>query len=331
MAALRYVNDSIPGIRRRKCGKGYAFYYPDGSRVTQSDELQRIKSLRIPPAYHSVWICPFSNGHIQATGRDARNRKQYHYHPLWREVRDRLKFTSMTDFGRAISTIRSHIAYELGKPPSLNKKQIICAIIYLLDKSGVRIGNKIYAKENKTYGITTLRKKHLSINGSKAIFSFTGKNSKAWEIVLDNKKIIKILKKCEEIPGYEIFKYYDENNNVNCITSQDINYYLQSLTGLPLTAKDFRTWIASRESFCRLLSASFSETDSAAKIKSIIKEVAELLGHTPTICQKNYIFPEIITSWSDGRLERWLNVNAESIRQANKDNLFLMWLESLQP
>ncbi|MBA3537277.1 MAG: DNA topoisomerase IB, partial [Tatlockia sp.] len=206
-SALRYVQDSIPGILRKKRGKGYIYFYPDGSKITDEKELERIRAIVIPPAYQTVWICPYANGHIQATCRDSKNRKQYFYHPMWQEARQQQKFDLMIPFGQTIFLIRKHINKILSQAPSQSKEQIICAILFLLDYSCIRIGNPLYAQENKTYGLTTLRKKHLLIKTDKAVLDFEGKNSKVWHININNKKIISILKKCEEIPGYELFKY----------------------------------------------------------------------------------------------------------------------------
>jgi DNA topoisomerase-1 len=213
-ASLHYVNGSLPGISRKKCENGFVYYHPDGTSIVNPAVLKRIASLAIPPAYRDVWICPFANGHIQATGRDSRNRKQYRYHPLWQKARQMNKFMSMLPFGRALSLIREHIHTELVRPAKINKNQIICAIIYLLDRHLVRIGNAVYEKQNQSFGITTLRKKHLSISSNEAILEFEGKNSKLWHIVLKDKKIIRILKKCEEIPGYKLFKYADVNGGI---------------------------------------------------------------------------------------------------------------------
>ncbi|MBA2657837.1 MAG: DNA topoisomerase IB [Tatlockia sp.] len=329
-ASLRYVNDLTPGISRKRHGKGFAFYYADGSRVTDKNELKRIKALAIPPAYNKVWICPYPNGHIQATGMDNKNRKQYRYHPLWHEVRQQQKFHTMIHFGRAIDSIRAHVSKELSQPPTLNKTQIICAILYLLDKSCIRIGNSVYAKTNKTYGLTTLRKKHLSIEENKAVLDFEGKNSKLWHINIKDKKILRVLRKCEEIPGYELFKYRDETNALNIVTSQEINAYLQELTNHPFTAKDFRTWIASRETFLRLLELSYIENDPPAGLKDIILEVSNQLGHTPKICQKNYIYPLIVSWWQEGKLEKWKTTNAKKILNLDEDNLFLLWLAAFE-
>lgn len=326
-ASLRYVKDTQPGITRKLEGKTFSYYLPRGKKISDLKLIKYINSLAIPPAYQNVWICPFKNGHILATGRDTKNRKQYCYHPLWREIRQQQKFTSMIDFGQALAAIRKHVEEELARPIKLSKKQVICAIIYLLDSYGIRIGNSVYAKENKSYGLTTLRKKHLSFKKDRAVLNFSGKNAKLWQVILKDKKIIKILKRCEEIPGYELFKYYDENSRLNIITSQEINAYLQELSNHPFTAKDFRTWTACREVFFRLLSIPYSKKNKNEEIlKEIVNEVANILGHTPAICLKNYIYPEIITSWKEKKLTVWLKKKKKLISNANDDEVLLNWL-----
>jgi len=326
-AALRYVNDQSPGIYRRKCGKGFAYYNSKGNRLTDLKQLQRIKMLAIPPAYQYVWICPFANGHIQATGWDARGRKQYIYHSLWHEIRQQNKFNSLIQFGQCLPQIRQHVMNQLDQALTLNKSQVVCAILYLLDIASIRIGSTIYAKQNKSYGLTTLRKKHLSIKSSQVILDFQGKNKQLWHIILRHKKIIKLLKKCEEIPGYELFKYQDEDNKYNVITSQDINFYLQALTQYPFTAKDFRTWAACREVLYLMINKIMQEDVSVKNdLNLIIKEVAATLRHTPTICKKNYIHPEIISWWDNNHLLPWLTKNKRKIVKLTKDELLLFWL-----
>ncbi|MDI1351177.1 MAG: DNA topoisomerase IB, partial [bacterium] len=223
--------------------------------------------------------------------------------------------------------IRQHIQDELDKPLKMSKNQIICAVIYLLDNYFIRVGNAIYEKQNKSYGLTTLRKKHLSLSSTKAILNFSGKNSKPWHVVLKDKKIIKLLKKCESLPGYRLFKYIDEDNNTYEITSQDINLYLHKLTQHPFTAKDFRTWGACRETFYRLSQIHYiDEHSSQEPLKNIIAEVAKLLGHTPAICQKCYIFPEIIIKWKETQIKTWIKKRTRLM--SDKDKLLLRWLET---
>ncbi len=327
-ASLRHVNDSLPGISRKRCGKGFAYYFPNGRLVKDIKILKRIKSLGIPPAYQKVWICPFYNGHIQATGRDEKNRKQYVYHPQWTKVRTQQKFELMIQFGSLLPLIRSHVTQELEKPLNMTKSQVISGIIFLLDNTSIRIGTPIYAVQHQSYGLTTLRKKHLLIKKNKAFLNFTGKSAQLWSVMLQDKKMIKLLKKCEEIPGYELFKYIDDRQHLNLITSQEVNAYLKSLTQHPFTAKDFRTWTACRETFYRLLFLNSSDVSLRITLNKVVKEVAQLLGHTPTVCQKNYIQPEIIECWKKKVLEQWKNKYKQKISKLNKDELLLFWLEN---
>lgn len=321
-SSLHYTTDDLPGISRRKQGSGFSYYYCDGTQVTEAETLARIKSLAIPPAYNDVWISPIAHGHIQATARDSKNRKQYRYHPLWRSLREENKFQTLIPFGKSLAKIRQHVAQELDKPLKINKTQIICGIIYLLDNYFIRIGNLIYEKQNKSYGLTTLRKKHLSLSASKAELNFIGKNAKPWHVVLRDKKIIKLLKKCEALPGYRLFKYIDDTDNSHCeITSQDINAYLQQLTNYSFTAKDFRTWGACRELLYRFSQVEYQQN----ALKPILLEVSSLLGHTPAICQKSYIHPELINQWKQKKIIPWLKKRTRLLQ--DKDKLLLRWLE----
>lgn len=329
-ASLEYLKDSIPGIRRQWKRNNFYYYTPDNVLIKDPIILGRIKSLAIPPAYEDVWISPISNSHIQATGRDSKKRKQYRYHPLWREICQQTKFLSMVTFGKELPKIRMHVNEELNKPLKMDINQIICAIIFLLDNYFIRIGNTIYEKTNHSYGLTTLRKKHLSLETHKAILEFEGKNSKPWHVVLKDKKILRVLKKCEAIPGYKLFKYLDEQNKSVEIMSQDVNHYLNQLTKHPFTAKDFRTWAACRESLYRFALTPYSDDKlSQQNLKSIINEVAEILGHTSAICQKCYIYPEIINAWKENRIQAW--VKKRSLLLKDKDKLLLRWLEAHLP
>ncbi len=325
-AHLRYVNNAMPGISRSYSNNGFRYDY-QGKRIVDPFTLKRIEKLAIPPAYHDVWICPFANGHIQATGRDNKNRKQYRYHPLWQKHRQQQKFHKMLEFGQSLPFIRQHLNHELNKKPTMQKQQIICAVIYLLDKTSARIGNSIYEKENKSYGLTTLRKKHLSFHENRAILHFEGKNSKPWHIDIKEKKLLRVLRRCEEIPGYNLFKYHDEAGDLNVVTSQDINHYLQELTQQPFTAKDFRTWIACRETLCRLIHYNGQAQTSTQIPQDVIKEVALLLGHTVNVCQKHYIYPEILEWWQQEKLRAWASRNKSRISACNDDELLLYWLK----
>lgn len=323
---LEYCTDSTPGFTRQKEGKGFVYYDCENKKITSPEIIERINSLAIPPAYTNVWISPKANSHLQATGRDSKQRKQYRYHPQWRVLRQENKFLQMISFGKALPSIREHVDKALHGPLNIDKNQIICAIIYLMDNYFIRIGNQIYEKQNQSYGLTTLRKKHLSLKVSKAILEFEGKNAKPWHVVLKDKHIINLLKKCEALSGYRLFKYLDEQNNPSEITSQEVNEYLQQLTQNDFTAKDFRTWGACRETFYRLTQIPYDESTHQNNLKTIISEVADLLGHTPAICQKNYIYPNIITQWKQNDIATWMKHRQQLLN--DKDKLFLQWLES---
>lgn len=325
-SSLRYVNDSLPGISRKPTEHGFEYFDKKGFRIEDNNEIKRIHSLAIPPAYHDVWICPYKNGHIQATARDNKNRKQYRYHPLWNIIRGQNKFDSMLAFGKALPFIRKHIDEVINQKPFLDKQQIMCAIIYLLDHHSVRIGNAIYAKENHSYGLTTLRKKHVKLHAKHAELHFVGKSDIPWHIVINHKKIINVLKKCVEIPGYDLFKYQDDEHNFNVITSQDINNYLKELTNEPFTAKNFRTWVACRESLWRLVNECYlSNMPTNEGYKRIIKDVAAILGHTVNVCQKNYIYPEILNWWQEEKLHQWAIKHRIKIKRLDPDALLLYW------
>lgn len=327
-AALVYVKNTY-GIQRKKQGKGFVYYTSQGKKVTDPKILERIQLLAIPPAYTHVWICSNEKGHIQAIGRDNKNRKQYIYHPLWIKMRQENKFKSLLDFGRILPALRKKINEEINKPPSLNKEQIICAVLFLMDNYCVRIGNDIYAKENKTYGVTTLRKKHVRYKKNSVTFNFLGKNKQPWAFEVKDGNIVQILKQCGDIPGYEIFKYYKEQNKIAVITAHDVNEYLHSVTQHHFTAKDFRTWIATREFFVRIITLLKVKKLRMKQIKNSLLEVATLLGHTPAICKASYIHPQILEWLKNGKLVRWLSKNRKNMHTKNSEDLLLYWLERI--
>jgi DNA topoisomerase I len=302
-AGLRYILDTAPGIRRERNGSGFKYIETSGALITNSDQLSRLKALAIPPAWKDVWICTSPQGHLQATGRDAKGRKQYKYHPLWREVRDSTKFHRMIAFVEALPVIRDRVQKDL-EEPGLPKEKILATIVHLLELTLIRIGNEEYAKENNSYGLTTMRNHHLNVKGSKIRFQFKGKSGKSHSIGIKNKRLARILKKCQEIPGQELFQYIDENGNPVSIDSSDVNDYLRSITNQDFTAKDFRTWAGTIYTFMTLRNFDpyQSEADAKTQIKLTIETVAELLGNTPTICRKCYIHPQVL----DGHLDRSL-------------------------
>ena len=298
---LVYVSDESPGIRRRKAGKGFAYLKPDGSRLTEPAALGRIKSLAIPPAYTDVWICPKPNGHIQATGRDAKGRKQYRYHPAFREVRESTKYGHMLEFAASLPAIRKTIETHMALR-GLPREKVLATIVHLLETTLIRVGNSDYAKQNRSYGLTTLRDPHVKVNGGELRFQFKGKSNKTWQLSVRNRRVAKIVKACQDLPGQDLFQYLDENGQQQAVTSSDINAYLKEITGREITAKDFRTWAGTVLAAIAL--SEFESFDSEAKAKRNVREaierVAARLGNTPTICRKCYVHPELLTCYLDG-------------------------------
>ncbi|MDQ2674286.1 MAG: DNA topoisomerase IB, partial [Chloroflexota bacterium] len=250
-AGLRYVSDTMPGIARRRAGGGFTYVGPDGRRITSPKEIARIRSLAIPPAYTDVWICPYANGHIQATGRDARGRKQYRYHPRWREVRDVTKFERMLEFSRVLPAIRRRVSEELAKP-GLSREKVLATVVRLLETTCIRVGNEEYRKANGTVGLTTLRNGHVRVRGGRIFFRFRAKGGKLGRITLADRSVARIVRECQEIPGYELFQYLGEDGAPRPIDSADVNEYLREATGCDLTAKDFRTWMGTVHAVARL-------------------------------------------------------------------------------
>lgn len=306
LASLRYVRDTMPGITRRRAGRGYAYYAPDGSRITDRATRRRIDALAIPPAYKEVWICPLANGHLQATGRDDAGRKQYRYHPDWEKVRDESKFERILAFGALIPKLREQVDYDL-RHCRPDRECILAALVKIMEQSYIRVGNAAYAEAHQTYGLTTLRKKHVQVEGSTIHMAFRGKNGTPWHIDIRDRKLARVIRKCEAIPGYELFKYIDEHGEKRVIRSEDVNDYLRDITGENFTAKDFRTWAACKETFRLLCSHEVPPTkkEQQAVLKAAICEVAELLGHTPAVCRKSYIHPQLLLAWQQGDLHAW--------------------------
>jgi len=300
-AGLRYVDDRKPGIRREKRGSHFAYYFPDGREVEDPKELQRIRSLAVPPAYTDVWISPIHNGHIQATGRDARGRKQYRYHKRWREVRDEVKYQRLVAFGRALPNIRTAIAKDMCGN-GLSRRKVLAAVVTLLDVTGIRVGNEEYAKANNSYGLTTLRSRHVRLNGTQVRLRFKGKTGKEHSIKLDDARLARIIKRCRDLPGEELFSYVEEGGEVNTISSDDVNEYIREIAGDDFSAKDFRTWIGTVECIAALGEAAEHLTDAKHKITLALCQVAQRLGNTPAVCRKAYVHPAVIETYT--RLRR---------------------------
>lgn len=315
-AGLRYVNDDEPGIRRRKAGGGFTYVGPDGRRISDRAELARIRSLAVPPAYRDVWICPDPDGHIQATGRDDKGRKQYRYHPRFREARESNKYAHMLEFADALPGIRAAIDRDMGRR-GLPREKVLATIVHLLENTMIRVGNDDYAKQNKSFGLTTLRDRHVAIAGGKLRFAFKGKSGKSWQLELHDRRVAKIVKASQDLPGQRLFQYLDENGERREVTSSDVNAYLREISGRDITAKDFRTWTGTVLAALMLAETEAAESETAAKrnIKAAIEKVSAVLGNTPTICRKCYVHPEVFDMYLDRSLALRIEEGAEALSQ----------------
>jgi DNA topoisomerase-1 len=303
IAGLRYVTDARPGIRRKRAGKGFTYARADGSKLTEPDVLRRIKSLAIPPAWTDVWICPFADGHIQATGRDAKGRKQYRYHPRFREVRESTKYEHVVAFADALPTIRAKVREHMSLR-GLPREKVLATVVHLLQTTLIRVGNDDYAKQNNSYGLTTLKTRHAAVDGNEVRFRFTGKSGKQWSLRVRDRRIAKIIRACQELPGQELLQYLDEEGKPQDVTSSDVNAYLKEITGNDITAKDFRTWAGTVLAAMALNEVKTFDSAAQAKrnLRTAIENVAARLGNTPTICRKCYVHPDVLTSYLDGKL-----------------------------
>lgn len=311
-ASLRYVSDHTPGITRERGGEGFTYRNPDGSVVTDDKTLARIKGLAIPPAWERVWICRLPHGHLQAVGRDARGRKQYRYHPRWRAVRDEAKYSKMLIFGRVLPQIRKRVEEDLARP-GLPREKVLAALVRLLETTLARVGNEEYAKANKSFGLTTLRNRHVKVAGSHLTFDFRGKHGVKHHIDLQNRRLARIVKRCLDIPGQELFQYLDEDNEPRAVGSEDVNEYLREISGEDITAKDFRTWAATNLAALALRELEAFDTKAKAKknVVEAVEAVSKMLGNTPAICRKCYIHPAIFDGYLDGSLVEGLKARAD--------------------
>jgi len=311
-AGLRYVNDTQPGIRRKRHRSGFRYVDSHDRPVRDPDTLARIRSLAIPPAWTDVWIAPIANGHIQATGRDARGRKQYRYHPRWRQVRDEHKYGRMIAFAGALPAIRERVDRDLALR-GLPREKVIATVVRLLETTLIRVGNDEYARENKSFGLTTMRDRHVRVDGSAVQFEFTGKSGKKHHIDVRDRKLASIVKRCRDIPGYELFQYIDENGERQTVDSGDVNAYLRETTGQDFTAKDFRTWAGTVLAALALQEFEQFDSDAQAKrnIVRAIEHVAERLGNTPAVCRKCYVHPAVLDAYLEGTMIESLRERAE--------------------
>ncbi|WP_258167755.1 DNA topoisomerase IB [Paraburkholderia sp. BL21I4N1] len=300
---LRHADDSKPGYTRKRDKDGFTYFDVAGKRIDDDEQIQRINALAIPPAYEDVWICPDARGHIQATGRDARGRKQYRYHPRWRETRDADKYERMAEFGRALPKIRARVARDL-KLPGMPCDKVIAAIVQLLDTTLIRIGSVEYARDNQSYGLTTLRKKHLKIEAGQLRFRFRGKSGIEHDVTVNNPRIKRIVRRCAELPGHDLFQYLDDDGSRRTIGSADINDYLRRASGADFTAKDYRTWAGSVYALAalrRLICGSAAE--ARRHLVATVKDVAVLLRNTPAVCRRCYIHPAVIGAFEADELQ----------------------------
>jgi DNA topoisomerase I len=315
-AGLRYVSDTMPGIRRKRAGKHFSYIGRDGKPIHDEEELKRIRAIGIPPAWKNVWICPNRRGHIQATGRDEKGRKQYRYHPQWRKIRDETKYDRMADFGKALPCIRERVAHDLALP-GMPREKVLAAVVRLLDLTSLRIGNEEYARENGSFGLTTMRNDHVDVAGTKIQFHFRGKSGKEHTVDIKDRQLARIIKKCQDLPGHELFQYVDEDKELRTIESDDVNEYLRQITGQDFTAKDFRTWAGTVVATCTLQDLGEYESQTQAK-KNVVRAVevaAKHLGNTPAICRKSYVHPEVIDAYLNGTLLKALDQHDENAVQ----------------
>lgn len=314
VVGLRHVSDEKPGIRRERNGKGFHYVDPNGKVVRDEETLGRIKSLAIPPAWTDVWICPGPIGHLQATGRDDRRRKQFRYHPRWREIRDETKYARMITFARALPKIRRQVKRDLALH-GLPRNKVLATVVRLLEVSLIRVGNDEYARENNSYGLTTMRNKHVEVNGSKLRFHFRGKSGRCHDVGIHDARLARIVERCQDLPGQELFQFLDDDGERRDVRSEDVNDYLREISGRDFTAKDFRTWAGTV--FAAVALRDFKEFDTNAEAKknvvAAIELVAEKLGNTAAVCRKCYIHPHVLDSYLDGMLEETLRQGAGKV------------------
>jgi DNA topoisomerase I len=302
-ARLEYMLDTAPGITRKRRGTRFTYADPDGRTLKDPATLARIRSLAVPPAWTSVWIAPHERAHVQATGRDANGRKQYRYHPRWRAVRDETKYGRMIAFGEALPVIRQRTDRDLARP-GLPREKVLAAVVQLLEKTLIRIGNDEYARANSSFGLTTMRDRHADVNGSSVRFEFVGKGGKSHAVDLQDKRLAKVVKRCRDLPGYELFQYLDEDGARQRISSNDVNDYLREISGFDFTAKDFRTWAGTVLAARALQEFESFDSDAQAKrnVVQAIESVAARLGNTKTVCRKCYVHPAVLDAYLDGTL-----------------------------
>lgn len=312
-AGLVYCTADQPGISRRRRGKGFFYLDPVGQRITDRDTLARIRSLAIPPAYEKVWICADALGHLQATGRDAKGRKQYRYHPRFREHQDAAKYEHIMEFAHALPTIRASVSEHMAKR-GLHREKVMATVVRLLETTLIRVGNDDYAKQNGSYGLTTLQDQHVKLEGTELRFHFKGKSGKTWRLNIRDRRVARVIKDCQGLPGQKLFQYVDEDGAPHEVTSADVNAYLKEISGRDVTAKDFRTWAGTVLAAMALREFEAFDTQAKAKVnlRTAIEQVSARLGNTPAVCRKCYIHPEILSSYTEGTLAERITTDIET-------------------
>ncbi|MGQ4274002.1 DNA topoisomerase IB [Terrihabitans sp. B22-R8] len=303
-AGLVYVSDEGKGITRRRAGRSFAYYSPKGELIRDAKVLGRIRSLAIPPAYTDVWICPKPNGHIQATGRDAKGRKQYRYHPKWHEVRDETKYERLIEFAEKLPEIRERIDEDLSRR-GLSREKVLATVVHLLDTTLIRIGNERYRRDNKSFGLTTLRNRHVEAGSERLRFSFRGKSGKDWKLTVSDRRIARVVRQCQDVPGQQLFQYWNEDGSPHPIGSHDVNDYIREIVGAGFSAKHFRTWAGTVTAAHALKEAGgfSSKTEATRKLNKAIDRVAERLVNTRAISRRCYVHPGIVESYLEGQIE----------------------------
>jgi DNA topoisomerase I len=316
-AGLRYTSDATPGIRRKRNGKGFTYLDADGRVIRDPAAVTRIRALVIPPAWRDVWICSDPRGHLQATGRDARGRKQYRYHPKWRHVRDETKYDRLIGFAQTLPTIRRKTSDDLRRP-GLPREKVLATVVQLLEKTLIRVGNGEYARSNRSYGLTTLRDGHVEVKGPRVRFSFRGKSGVVHDIDLNDRRLARIVKQCRDLPGYDLFQYVDENGERQTVGSEEVNAYLKEITGQDLTSKDFRTWAGTvlAAQLLRDFEVFTSNAQAKRNIVRAVEMVAKRLGNTKAVCRKCYIHPAIFDAYLDGSMLETIAQRARKIARA---------------
>jgi DNA topoisomerase-1 len=318
---LVYVSDTQPGISRVKNGDKYEYFYKE-KKIDDDEELLRIKHLVLPPAWENVWICPLENGHLQATGLDVKKRKQYKYHSQWNALRNHTKFYRLLDFGKVLPDLRLKLEKDLSLP-GLPQDKVLAAVVSLMERTNIRVGNNFYEKLYGSFGLTTLKDKHVKIDGSSLKFSFVGKKGVAHNISIKNKKLSKIVQQCRDIPGKELFQYLDENGERRSIDSGMVNEYIRKISGADFTAKDFRTWAGTVQAFLALkeMGCCDTQTETKKRIVEALDQVSSHLGNTRTVCKKYYVHPQILSLYESRKIEKYIAELDEILKDDNKAGL----------